>query len=141
MPSVLLSSGRAINLMIAAESFFGCAAKRILRYHKARHLRRALCRNRPLTIDRVSLYINNVGAHWGNSWGGLPVNSRLWGLWGFLSIFCQGSPKIPKAPLTNKSAIAAADRIPGEAIQRSSSGLSAPLSTKRLRGSDDLIVR
>ena len=70
VPSVLLSPGRAINLMIGAQAFSGCAAKRILRYHKARHRRRALCRNRPLTIDRVSFNVNNVGAHWGNSWGG-----------------------------------------------------------------------
>jgi len=62
--------------------------------------------------------------------GRLPGNSRLWGLWGFLSIFCRGSPKIPKAALTNKSAIAAADRLPGEVVQQSSLGLSALLTTK-----------
>ena len=61
---------RRHSLLIAGYASSGRIAGRILRYHKARPGGRALCSNRPLTIDRVSFNANNLGRHWGNSWGG-----------------------------------------------------------------------
>jgi hypothetical protein len=111
--------------------------ERILRYHKARRGGRALCRNRPLTIDRASSNINNVGRHWGNSWGGDRATLAC----GDCGDSCQFLPRQSKNPSRSAYKQEARQQIASAARRFKNRNRDPQRRSPQNAGSDNLIGR